>query len=435
MTAGTDCRPDATEPDVTAVEAVGVDRVGDEPSLITPKFAFVVAATFLYFLTVGAQIPTVPRYASDELAGNGLQVGIAVGAFAVSAAALRPWIGRLGDIRGRRLLVMGGAALAGVSILFYPLATTIPVLVLARLVTGAGEAAVFTGAASAAQDLAPDHRRGEAASYFSVALYAGIGIGPFAGETLLRATNYPTVFVSAGLVSLLAAAVAWKVPVGTKTEGNVFVRRNGNGNGNGVSTNSASTDASATGSPEPARLVHPAAVWPGLILFLGLVPIVTFGAFLPLYGEQVGMDDVGPVLGAYAALVLVVRIFGGKLPDLIGWRRGSTMALLGVLSGAGVIGVWQSSIAVWMGAVGLAAGMSLLFPALFLAVMDAAPERERTHAIASFSLFFDIAHGLGAAFIGGVVALSSEQGGFLAAAACAFAGLFVQRIAATRIRA
>lgn len=413
MTAGTDCRQNLTEAE---------DRA-DEPSLITPKFAFVVVATFLYFLTVGAQIPTVPRYASDQLGGGGLQVGIAVGSFAVSAAALRPWVGRLGDIRGRRALVMGGAAVAGASLLLYPLATSIPALVAARLVTGAGEAAVFTGAASAAQDLAPDHRRGEAASYFSVALYAGIGVGPFAGETLLRATSFSTVFLTAGVVSLLAAAVAWKVPVGKTTAGPMFLRRNGKG---------AKSDEPA---PPRARLVHPSAVWPGLILFLGLVPVVTFGTFLPLYGEQVGLDDVGPVLALYAALVLVVRIFGGKLPDLLGWRRGSTLALLGVLTGAGVIGVWQSAAAVWLGAVGLAAGMSLLFPALFLAVMDSAPERERTHAIGSFSLFFDLAHGIGAAFIGGVVSLSSEQGGFLAAAACAFAGLFAQRVAASRIGA
>jgi MFS family permease len=397
LSAGTECR----------TKDAGTDSARAEPSLITPKFVVVVLATFLYFLTVGAQIPTVPRYASDELGGGGLQVGIAVGAFAVSAAALRPWVGRLGDVRGRRILVMGGAAVAGVSLLFYPLATSIPALVAARLATGAGEAAVFTGAASAAQDLAPDHRRGEAASYFSVALYAGIGVGPFAGESLLKATNFPTVFLTAAAVSLLASCVAWKIPVGKKSR--------------------AST-------AQPVGLVHPAAIWPGLILFLGLVPVVAFGAFLPLYGEQIGMDDVGPVLALYAAVVLVVRIFGGKLPDALGWRRGSGMALVGVAVGAGVIGAWQSSVAVWMGAVGLAVGMSLLFPALFLAVINSAPERERTHAIGSFSLFFDLAQGLGAALIGAVVSLSGEQGGFLVAAACAFAGLFVQRLAASRIR-
>jgi MFS family permease len=312
-----------------------------------------------------------------------------------------------------RILVMGGCAIAGASVLLYPLATSIPLLIGARLVSGVGEAAVFTGAASAAQDMAPDHRRGEAASYFSVALYGGIGIGPVAGETLLRATNFTTVFLTAGAISLLSALIALKLPVGRTT----------------------SPDAANSSGGGFRKLVHPSALGPGVILFLGLVPTVAFGAFLPLYGEQVGLDNIGPVLAVYAGLVLVVRIFGAKLPDVMGWKLGSSLALGGVLVGAGIIGLWQSAAAVWIGTVTLAIGMSLLFPALFLAVMSSAPEEERTHAIGSFSLFFDIAQGLGAALVGAVVSLSNEQGGFLAAAACALVGIVMQRVLAARIGA
>lgn len=382
-----------------------------EPSLITPAFGVVMAATFMYFVTIGSLLPTVPRYAADELGGGGLEVGLSVGAFAVTAAALRPWVGRQGDLRGRRILVAGGAAVAGASMLLYPLASAIPLLIGARLISGVGEAAVFTGAAASAQDLAPDHRRGEAASYFSVALYAGIGIGPLAGEVLLRATNFTTVFLVAGCTSLFSALIALKLPVGR----------------------TSSSDAAGTRGLK--GMVHPRALGPGVILFLGLVPLVAYSAFLPLYGEQVGMDNIGPVLAVYAGLVLLVRIFGARIPDAIGWKKGSTVALSGVLCGAGIIGLWQSAAAVWIGTVGLAVGMSFLFPALFLAVMGSTPEEERTHAIGSFSLFFDVAQGLGAALVGAVVSLSNEQGGFLAAAVCALAGIVMQRLLATRIGA
>ena len=101
-----------------------------------------------------------------------------MGAYAVSAAVLRPWVGRVGDTKGRRLLAVGGCIVVAVSFLLYALVSELWMLVLARLVTGAGEAAVFVGVATAAQDLAPDHRRGEAASYFSVALYGGLALGP-----------------------------------------------------------------------------------------------------------------------------------------------------------------------------------------------------------------------------------------------------------------
>ncbi len=74
------------------------------------RFVTVVAAALAYFLGLGILAPVLPRYIEDVLDGGGLQVGIAVGAFAVTAALLRPWAGSLGDRRGRRILLVGGAA-------------------------------------------------------------------------------------------------------------------------------------------------------------------------------------------------------------------------------------------------------------------------------------------------------------------------------------
>ena len=109
---------------------------------------------------------------------------MAVGAFAVSAALLRPLVGRIGDEHGRKVLVLGGGFIAGVSVLGYTLATNLPVLIGMRLLTGVGEAAMFVGAATAVQDLSPSARRGEATSYFSIAVYGGLAIGPLLGETV-----------------------------------------------------------------------------------------------------------------------------------------------------------------------------------------------------------------------------------------------------------
>ena len=86
-------------------------------------------------------------------------------------------------------------------------------LVLARLVTGAGEAAVFVGVATAAQDLAPDHRRGEAASYFSVALYGGLAVGPPVGEALVG-QGFTTLWLVLGGCAGLAAVAAVFIPRG-----------------------------------------------------------------------------------------------------------------------------------------------------------------------------------------------------------------------------
>lgn len=339
----------------------------------------VTLSTFAYFLALGSLIPTLPRYVEEDLGGSSVAVGVVLGSFALSAAVLRPFAGRVGDIRGRRILVIGGSTMVGVSVLGYAFVDSIPALVALRLVTGIGEAAMWVGAATAIQDMAPDHRRGEAASYFSVALYAGLAFGPLVGEWLRDADGYEAVWIFAGCASLAAAVFGLWTPRDVATE------------------------------PQPFRLLHPTAIVPGVVLLLGLLPFIGFSSFISLYGSSVGIDDVAPLFLLYGGLVLVIRIVGARLPDQLGWRRASTIALL-VLGGAGLLlGIWGNAIGVWVAVVGLALGMSLLFPALFSAVVASVPAHERSQAVGTFSLSFDLANGIAPPVLGLVVSLASYR--------------------------
>jgi MFS family permease len=379
----------------------------DERSLLTPQFAVVMLASFAYFTALGALLPTVPRFVEDQLGGGGVQVGIGVGAYAVSAALLRPWVGRIGDTRGRRILAVTGSLVVAVSIACYALVTNLWMLVVARLITGAGEAAAFVGVATAAQDLAPDHRRGEAASYFSVALYGGLAVGPPIGESLVG-HGYTTLWLIIAGFAVMAAVTALWIPRGKTVPAEELGDR---------------------------PFLQRDALWPGLILFLGLIPFTAFAAFGPLFAEDIGLGRVGGVFGLYAGLVLVIRIVGARLPDRLGWQRGSTIALLGVTAGIWLIAAWGSVPSMWVAAVGLALGMSLMYPSLFTAVMGAAPEEERSHAVGTFSVFFDLSQGFGAALVGAVVSLSSgnERAGFAAAGLLSFGGLVAQWMLRDRI--
>jgi MFS family permease len=365
--------------------------------MVTGRFFIVTLATFAYFLAMGSMLPTLPRYVEDELGGGGVAVGVVVGAFAVSAALVRPWAGRIGDRYGRRVLLCGGAALVGLATLGYTQVDAVGPLVGLRLLTGLGEAAVFVGAATATQDLAPAHRRGEAASYFSVALYSGLALGPALGEHLADASGYDLVWIVAGASAMVAAGLGLGTP--------------------------HAPDRHVT---KPTSLLHPAALGPGLVLMLGLIPFTGFAAFLAIYGPDIGLEDTGPVFFAYAGMVLAIRIFGAKLPDRLGWRRASTIALTAVAAGAAVVALWASVAAVWIAAACLGLGMSLLYPALFSAALQDVPDGERSQAVGTFSLFFDLSQGVGAPLLGLVVALSSERGAFAVSALAAGAGFWAQ---------
>jgi MFS family permease len=381
-----------------AVVDRGAPGDGDEPRMVTGRFAIVTLATFAYFLALGSMLPTLPTYVEDELGGNGFEVGLVVGAFAVSAAVIRPWAGRFGDRHGRRILLSGGAFLVGVVTLAYTLVDAVPALVVLRLLTGIGEAAVFVGAATATQDLAPSHRRGEAASYFSVALYSGLALGPALGEHLADSGDYDRVWLAAGAASLVAALLGLGTPV-----------------------------HHAVPEHPPATLLHRRALAPGLVLMLGLIPFTGFAAFIAVYGPDIGLHDTAPIFFSYAGMVLTIRLVGAKLPDRLGWRRASSLALAAVGIGALVIALWASVVAVWIAAGCLGIGMSLLYPALFSAALEGVPDHERSQAVGTFSLFFDLSQGIGAPVLGLVVALANERTAFAVAAAAAGAGFWAQR--------
>lgn len=381
-------------------------KTAEEPRLITPLFALITASGLCYFLAIGSLLPTLPRYVEDELSGSGFEVGLVVGAFAVSAALVRPLVGRLGDTLGRRTMAAAGAAIAAVSIAPLGLVHAVWFLVLVRLVTGLGEAAFFVGAATAAQDLSPDHRRGEAASFFSIAIYGGLAFGPAAGEWIYR-NHGPsaewTFATVACMVSLLLAS---------------FIPR----------------ELGRVENPTPRRgLLHPAAVLPGSVLLLGLIGFTGFAAFVPLYVDEIGLEDAGPFFFAYGAIVLTVRIFGARIPDRLGAVRTSTIALVSIATGIGTVAAVGSAGGLWVGTVLLSLGMSLLFPALFILAVNNAPAEERSHAVGTFSLFFDLSQGLGAPALGILVTIFGvEQAAFVGGAVMAVGGLV---LANTKLKA
>jgi MFS family permease len=376
--------------------------------LITPAFVRITGSALAYFIAIGVLAPVLPRYVEDVLHGGGTAVGIAVGAFAVSAAALRPLVGRIGDARGRRILVLGGGTIAGLSVLGYAAADNLGWLLAMRLLTGVGEAAMFVGAATAVQDLAPTSRRGEATSYFSVAVYGGLAIGPLVGEACRTQWGVRSAwYVSAGMC-FVAVLVGLGMP-------------------------SARPAAEHTQLVGKRRFLHPAALRPGVILALSTTAFAGFSAFVPLYVKQVGLDSSGLIFAEYAVAVLLVRIFAARLPDRLGSIRGASLAM--VLQSTGLLAMcgWNTSTGLYVSTFVYSMGVSLLYPSLFPLVVDAAPEAERSQAIATFTLFFDVSQGLGAFVLGIVVSLSSERWAFGAAGLLSLAGLALLRTTAQRV--
>ena len=184
-----------------------------------------------------------------------------------------------------------GASLFGVSVAGYLIASSVEVLVAMRLLTGAGEALFFVAALAANVDLAPPERRGEAFSFASLALYIGLGAGPFISETLIEHVGFDAVWVGAIALAAIAVGLALLLPSMTPAESDM---------------------------PERHRLIHPAGVLPGLVLAATVWGVAGFLTFVPLYALDLGMSGAGLVLGLFSGIVVVIRSVGARIPDRLG---------------------------------------------------------------------------------------------------------------------
>jgi MFS family permease len=373
--------------------------------LLTGRFLVVVASGACYFTALGAIGPVVPRYVDRALGGGDIEVGIGMGAFAFGAILLRPLAGRIGDRFGRRMLMIAGAATVGTMAMLTGLVATLPYLVATRIGLGLGEAAFFVGATTMATDLAPVERRGEAVSYWSVAVWGGMSLGPVLGYGVLDGHHYTRVWITAGLLGFAAAVVA------------LFTRE--------------TRQARARSAPDPAapraRLIAPAAVRPGVLLALVMTGMVGFQTFLPLYAPDVGIDQVGLLFLLFGVIVLGVRLLGARLPDIFGPVRGGTIAIALSVAGLGTVAIFGGSVGLVAGTVVLAVGSAFLYPAMLLLALHGVPNEERSSVIGTFSAFFDFAGGTAGIIVGSIAALTSYRGAFGAVALLALGALVLLR--------
>lgn len=363
--------------------------------IVTKPFVLTMLAEFALCMSVGMLLAVVPVYANDDLGTGSLGVALAVAAVSPVVLVCQPLAGRYADRHGRRLLVAAGGVIAAIAIAGYVVADSLPILVLLRLLTGAGEAMVLVGCATIVTDLAPEHRRGEALSIFSLGLWGGLAAGPILGELVLADTRYDLVWLLAAGFCLVSGLIGLLVP---------------------ETAPSREPEESAGGG----RLIHHAAIGPGLVLaftVLGFAGLATFGA---LYARDLGLEGGGAVFLVFSAVVVATRVFARQVPDRLGPKRTGRIALSLIAAGLFTIGVWNVPAGLFAGTVLVAFGHALAFPSLMTLAVNSAPANERSSVVGTFSAFTELGFLVGALSLGAVASELGYDGVFIV---CAFGPL------------
>ncbi len=346
-------------------------------------------ATLCNFTAFGVFYSAIQLYVRDELHADQGSVGLAIGAFSISALLVRPLVGRNIDIRGRRPFLLGALGILALSSLGFLMANSVTTVILLRLFQGAAGGAFYTTAAAVATDLAPPDKRAGAIARFSLFIYAGIAIGPSIAELVIDRSGFTTLWFVPATLAAIGIACIWSLP-------------------------ESGTQVMATRAElgkAKMRLIHPAAIGPGLVLMTTGMGYASITGFSSLYARQIELKSPGLLYAVFAITVIGGRLISGPLADR---SNRTTISLIGIIfaaAGLGTLALIQIPTAAFIGVAAFGAGFALIFPALMAFTVDRVDDHERGEALGSFTAFMDLGTGGGAFLIGRL----AERFGFGAA--------------------
>lgn len=365
-------------------------------------------------------------------------------AYLMAVTALLVTAGRLGDLLGKRRLLLVGMGLFGTASAGATFAPDLWVLIIARGIQGMGAAAMMSLTVAAVGDMVPKDRIGSGMGLLGTVSAVGTAMGPSLGGILVAKFGWPSLFAFMAVASALAFAFAYAllpkdtparvrdvsfdvtgtallvVSVGAFALATTHVAPTG------ISALFAGIAVAGMAGfvlverivPAPLvqlRLLKDRTIATGLVS-IGLVSAIMMttlvvGPFYLAHGLGLEPAPTGLVMTIGPAVAALVGVPGGRLVDLFGSKDAASAGLGGVLLGT-LLMTWLPHA---LGVCGYAASMVLITAgyALFqaannAAVMAGAAKDQRGVTSALLSLARNLGLVIGASAMGSVFALGSN---------------------------
>jgi DHA1 family multidrug resistance protein-like MFS transporter len=176
---------------------------------------------FIAFLGIGLVIPVLPTL-MNELGITGTTVGYLTAAFAIAQLIVSPFAGRAADKWGRKIMIVIGLFIFGISEFLFGFGKEIELLFVSRILGGISAAFIMPAVTAFIADITNLDTRPKALGYMSAAISTGFIIGPGIGGFLAEfGTRIPFFFAGAlGTFAAVLSIILLSEPDRTEEENN-----------------------------------------------------------------------------------------------------------------------------------------------------------------------------------------------------------------------
>lgn len=327
-------------------------------SIHLPPLVIIFLTVFIDLLGFGIIIPLLPFYA-EHFGATAFMVGLLATSFSLMQFLFAPFWGRLSDRIGRRPVILIGLLGSAFSYALFALATSLPLLFVARSLAGIAGANIATAQAFIADTTTPENRA-RGMGLIGAAFGLGFVFGPAIGGFLSHWGYAMPAWFAAGL-SLVNFCAALVLLPESRRPGDRDTR---------------------PGRLEVFRraLTRPHLPMVLIVYFLVLVAFSAFEATFALYAERrFGFTSVTiGYMFAWIGIVLAVvqGLLVGKVVGRVGERRLVPAAILLIGISLGLIAVAGNVplLALFVGT--LAMGMGFNGPSMLSAISQLADPRD-----------------------------------------------------------
>lgn len=168
---------------------------------------------FIAFLGIGLVIPVTPTI-MNELHLSGSVVGYMFAAFAMTQLIVSPIAGRWVDRFGRKIMIIIGLIIFGISEFLFGIGKVVEILFISRMLGGISAAFIMPAVTAFIADITTIDTRPKALGYMSAAISTGFIIGPGVGGFLAEiTTRLPFFFATAfALCAAILSVIALREP-------------------------------------------------------------------------------------------------------------------------------------------------------------------------------------------------------------------------------